>query len=124
MENQEQYVLTATLKRTKLASKEKSITRCRSLIVAKSSETGAGIGTTTFNDGLTYDRTYGLRVQDDEISLNYPEIHRVLGVFESNDNNPAKLPSITVNNASDVFNSNNVVIGEQFIGNNNECLHT
>ena len=116
------HTLTATLKRTKLASKEKSITRCRSLIVNKSSETGAGIGTTTFNDGLTYDRTYGLRVQDDEISLNYPEIHRVLGVFESNDNNPAKLPSITVNNASDVFNSNNVVIGEQFIGNNSGAL--
>ena len=122
LENQEQYVLTATLKRTKLSSKEKSITRCRSLIVAKSSETGAGIGTTTFDDGLTYDRTYGLRVQDEEISLNYPDIHRVLGIFESNDNNAAQLPSITVNNASDVFNSNNVVIGEQFIGNKSGAL--
>jgi len=116
------HTLTATLKRTKLASKEKSITRCRSLIVDKSSETGAGIGTTTFNDGLTYDRTYGLRVQDEEISLNYPDIHRVLAVFESNDNSAAQVPSITVNNASDVFNNNNVVIGEQFIGNTSGAL--
>ena len=77
--------LTATVKRSKLTSKDKTLTRCSSLIVNRSKYSGSGITTTSFNDGLTYSTVYGTRVQDDEISLNVPDLHRVLAIFESDD---------------------------------------
>ena len=116
------YKLTATVRRTKLINKEKSITRCRQLVVDKSKYAGAGIGSTTFGDGLTYNETYGLRVQDSRISLQYPEIYRVMGVFESNDTTDPQLPTLTISNASSALDGNNVVIGEQFIGNTSGSL--
>ena len=58
---------------------------------------------------------YGTRVQDEEISLNLPDIHRVLAVFESNDATNPQLPQITVSSQTDTF-TNNVVVGEQFVG--------
>ena len=129
------YTLTATLKRTKLNAKSKKITRCSNLIVRKSKYDGSGIGTNNFNDGLNVDasgsvisagnrRGYGTRVQDREISLNYPDIHRVLGVFEANDTTDPQLPTLRVDasSASEVFTSNNVTIGEQIIGNSSGAL--
>ena len=61
--------LTATIRRSSLSSKEKSIVRCSDLVITKSESTGSGIGTTSLNDGLTYSQYYGTRVQDEEISL-------------------------------------------------------
>ena len=107
--------LTATVKRSKLTSKDKTLTRCSSLIINRSKYTGSGITTTTFNDGLTYSTVYGTRVQDDEISLNVPDLHRVLAVFESDDKDNPTLPSITATSQSATF-TNNVIVGEQIIG--------
>ena len=108
-------VLTVAIKRSKLASKEKSIVRCSDLIVDKSQLVGSGTGSTTFNDGLTYSQYYGTRVQDEEISLNVPEVSRVLGIFESNDTNNPDLPTIVATDTTATF-TGNVVVGEQFIG--------
>lgn len=107
--------LTVTAKRTKLTSKVKTVTRCSDLIVDRSHKAGSGIGSTTFNDGLTYSAVYGTRVQDDTISLNVPDALRILGIFESNDTANPDLPSIIVSSQSDTF-TNNVIIGETFIG--------
>jgi hypothetical protein len=107
--------LTITCKRSKLTSKSKTITRCANLVVDRSKFSGAGIGSTTFNDGLTENNVYGTRVQDEAISLNVPDVTRVLAIFESNDDNDPDLPSIIVSTQSDTF-TNNVIIGEQFIG--------
>ena len=107
--------LTITAKRTKLTSKVKTVTRCSDLIVDRSHKAGSGIGSTTFNDGLTFSAVYGTRVQDDTISLNVPDALRILGIFESNDTANPDLPSIIVSSQSDTF-TNNVIIGETFIG--------
>ena len=107
--------LTVTCKRSKLTSKVKTISRCTDLIVNRSKYGGSGIGSTTFNDGLTENGVYGTRVQDEEISLNVPDVTRILGIFESNDTANPDIPSITVSIQSDTF-TNNVTIGEQFIG--------
>ena len=109
--------LTALCKRNKLTSKDKTINRCNSIIINRSKFAGAGAGTTltTFDDGLTFNNVYGTRVQDEEISLNLPDIHRVLAVFESNDATNPQLPQITVSSQTDTF-TNNVVVGEQFVG--------
>ena len=111
-------VLTFTCKRSTLGSKTKTISRCNNLVVQRSKKAGSGIGSTTFNDGLDYGDgsfPYGTRVQDESISLNVPDVTRILGVFESNDIGAADLPSIIVSSQSDTF-SNNVVIGEQIVG--------
>ena len=104
-------ILTVTCKRSTLSSKVKTVARCTNLVVARSKNQGAGIGSTTFDDGLTYSNAfpYGTRVQDEEISLNVPDVTRVLAVFESNDNTAPTLPSIVASSASDTF-SNNVAI--------------
>ena len=107
--------LTVTAKRTKLTSKVKTVTRCSDLIIDRSKNAGAGIGSTTFNDGLTFSAVYGTRVQDDTISLNVPDALEILGIFESNDTANPDLPSIVVSSQSDTF-TNNAIIGETFIG--------
>ena len=108
-------VLTATVRRSSLSSKEKSIVRCNSLTVDKSELTGSGIGTTSLDDGLSYGQYYGTRVQDREISLNVSEVSRVLAIFESNDTNDPDLPTLIVTDATASF-TGNVTAGEQFIG--------
>ena len=72
--------LTVAVRRSKLSSKEKSLTRCNSLTINRSDLSGSGITTTSFNDGLTASSVYGTRVQDEEISLNVPEVTRVLAI--------------------------------------------
>ena len=113
-----QAVLTAAVRRSSIVSKEKSLVRCNSLVVDKSELAGSGIGTTSLNDGLIAGNyPYGTRVQDREISLNVPEVTRVLAIFESNEpsSNPPTLPAITVTNQTETF-TGNVLVGEQFIG--------
>jgi len=107
--------LTAAIRRSALASKEKSLKRCSSLIINRSNLEGSGTTDTTFNDGLTFNAVYGTRVQDEEISLNEPDVVRVLGVFETNDSTDPDLPLIGVTNQTDTFDGN-VTVGEQFIG--------
>ena len=114
--------LTFTAKRTRLLSKTKTIARCQQLIISRSKLTGSGIGATTFDNGLDGPNQnggsqfpYGTRIEDREISLNFPDVTRVLGVFQSNGNGDATLPSFTVSSQSDTF-TNNVVVGEQIIG--------
>jgi hypothetical protein len=107
--------LTAAVRRSKLSSKEKSLTRCNNLVINRSDLTGSGTASSTFEDGLTSSSVYGTRVQDEEISLNVPDVVRVLAVFESNDSTDPDLPLISVTNQTDTF-SGNVTVGEQFVG--------
>ena len=107
--------LTAAIRRSALASKEKSLKRCSDLIINRSNLEGSGTTDTTFNDGLTFNAVYGTRVQDEEISLDVPDVVRVLAVFETNDSTDPDLPLIGVTNQTDTF-TGNVTRGEQFIG--------
>ena len=110
-------ILTLTCRRSSLSSKVKSVSRCNNLVVSRSRNQGSGAGATTFDDGLTWSSAFpfGTRVQDEVISLNVPDVTRVLAIFESNDSSAADLPQVTVSNATDTF-SNNVLVGEQMIG--------
>ena len=107
--------LTATCRRSTIKSKTKSIKRCEQLVVNKSKFSGAGIGSTTFDNGLTFNDTFGYRVEDEVIALGFAEGSRILGIFESNDNTDPDIPSVTVSSQSDSF-TGNVIAGEQFIG--------
>ena len=102
-------ILTATLKKINTKTRKKSYNRCSSLTINK---TSSGISTNT--SGLTVSTVYGLRVEDDEISLNVPDVESVIGIFESSSSSTPILPSITlINLNSNILNS---IKGERIVG--------
>ena len=66
------------------------------------------------NDGLTYDTTYGNRVQDNRISLGVCDAAYVLAVLESSTTSDPQFPVLQLTN----LNSNilNALQGEAMIG--------
>ena len=107
----------ATLNKNNVIQKQKSLNNVSSILITRSSDTASGIGSTTLNDGLTYSNVYGTRVQDKEISLNKPDVLRVLGVFESDDQNDPNLPTATVTSISGPNQStSDFIVGEKIIG--------
>ena len=107
-----------SLKKINITSKSKKNRKSSSLIVANSSNSSSGIGTTTLNDGLVFgDFPYGTRVQDQEISLNTPDVIDVHGVFESFGVEDPSSPQLTLSsltgpNATTI----DLILGETFIG--------
>jgi len=106
-----------TVKNTKPNSKIKNFNSVGSLIVNRSKYASSGIGTTTLNDGLTYSQIYGLRVQDEEISLNVPDVVRVVGVFESKTTDDPQLPKIKLSGfTGPTINNQDFIVGEHILG--------
>lgn len=113
--NSNSSILTVTFKKINTSSKKKIYNRCSSLLIDK---TLSGINTST--NGLTKSSIYGLRVEDKEISLNVPEVERIIGIYESSTSSDPILPSITLID----LNSNilNLVKGERIIGNDSNAV--
>jgi hypothetical protein len=114
--------LTVTLRKRRLKSRKKIYNRCQVLEIVNSNNTSSGIGSTTLNDGLTYNRYYGTRVQDDRISLNVPDVIFVMGVFESSSSNGngASLPKLEIVNLN--ANILNVIKGEMIYGQTSNAM--
>ena len=114
--------LTVTFKKKDLTPKSKVYNRNAVLIVDKSSKEGSGTATTSFQDGLTFGKIFGTRVQDKQICLNVPDVQDVLAVFESNDENEPELPKLTLTN----FNANilNTIKGEYIKGETSGAVAT
>jgi len=112
-----------TLNKNKVVQKQKSLNNVSSVVITRSSDTSSGIGSTTLNDGLTYSNVYGTRVQDKEISLNKPDVLRVLGVFESDDQNDPNLPTATLTSISGPNQStSDFIVGEKIIGEDTKAV--
>jgi hypothetical protein len=106
-----------TVRNIKPSFKQKQLNTASTLVINKSQYTSSGIGTTTLNDGLTYSNVYGVRVQDNEICLNVPDIVRVLAVYESTDTSDPQLPRIQLTGYTGPSNNNqDFIIGENIIG--------
>ena len=86
----------------------------------KSGSVSVGNGAAAVADGLIYDKRYGLRVQDEEISLNYPDVSKFLAVYESIDSNTPTLDILQFTSTVDV--QTNAIIGENIYGNNNNVI--
>ena len=63
---------------------------------------------------------YGLRIEDDEISLNVPDVVKVIGVFESKTTATPVLDSLTF--VSGLSLNTNVVVGELIRGDNSRAI--
>ena len=110
--------LVASLTKIKPKSKVKIKNRVNSIVINKSKLEGSGIGATTLDNGLTYGNyPYGTRVEDEEISLNVPDIVEIHGIFESSGTNAPSAPSLTLQTInSQSTTTAEILIGEQLVG--------
>ena len=109
--------LIATLRKVNVTSKIKEKQKINVLNIVGSASSTSGIGTTTLNDGLTYNTVFGTRVQDSEISLNVPDVTKVYGIYESSNTNNASLPVLTLSSInSATAKTGDLLIGEMFVG--------
>ncbi len=110
--------LIATIQRVEVKAKQKNKIKISTITLDKSSNPGSGIGATTLNDGLIYGNyPYGTRIQDSEICLNYPDVTKIYGVFESSNVSDPILPSLSlidINSANGTVDD--LIIGEEIYG--------
>ena len=107
-------VLNSTLSKNEIKSKIKTYNKSQLYYVRLSNDKGSGSSVgNSIQDGLIFDKRYGLRVQDEEISLNYPDTVKVLSVLESLDENDPILDTLSFSDTVDV--DNNAIIGEDII---------
>ena len=108
-------VISVTAEKQGIQSKVKEYQRSQLVTVDKSNFVGSGSSVANLNDGLTYNSTaYGLRVQDESISLNVADVSRVLVVYESLDTNAPTLDHVEFPSSANVLA--NAKIGENIIG--------
>jgi len=109
--------LFATVLKSKVKNKLKKLNEANVINISRSTLASSGIGTNSLNDGLTFNRVFGTRVQDRKISLNVPDVCQLLGVFESNDSGNADLPSLTLTAYSGPSgNNSDLIVGEKITG--------
>jgi len=116
--NNTNATLIATLKKIKPKSKVKLKNRVNTLIVNKSKNVGSGIGSTTLNDGLSFGNfPYGTRVQDENISLNTPDIIKVHAIYESANTSAASAPTAILSSINGpTSKTSDFIIGEKLTG--------
>ena len=120
--------INVTLIKNKVKSKIKGYTRSQKLNVTRSKYNtsgtiaagGQGDGTTQIQDGLIFDKRYGLRVQDEEISFFHPDVVKFLAVYESTNELAPTLDRLIFTSTADV--TNNATIGENIIGSNSNVI--
>ncbi len=112
-------VLNTTIQKNFIQSKKKIYNRSQKLNVTGSTSktsgsTALGDGTENVADGLTFNKFFGLRVQDKRISLNYPDVVKVIAIYESVDGTTPTLDKIKFSASAGV--SENVIVGENISG--------
>ena len=109
-------IVNVTLKKNGIQSKIKKFTRSAVKVVNLSKLAQSGSASSiSISDGLTYTPdAYGLRVQDDQISLNVPDVAKVLVVYESTNTGDPTLDAIEFSSISNV--GADAIIGENIIG--------
>ena len=90
-------------------------------MVDKSKLSGSGIGRTTLNDGLTFGSyPFGTRAQDKKISINTPDLIKILGVFESLDTNVPILDKLSF--VTGLGLDTNAILGEKIVGSDSKAI--
>jgi len=118
-------VVNLSVKKNGIQSKIKNYNKSKTLDIvhskyAASGTVAVGNGAEFLADGLTVDPRYGLRVQDERISLNYPDVSKFIAVYESIDTEKPTLDQFRFSSTASV--AVNAVIGENIIGNNSRAI--
>lgn len=98
-----------TLEKQNIKAKNKIFTRSEKVIVNKTA-----IGIATNISGLTTSQYYGLRVEDEEISLNLPDAVNIVAIYESLNTQQPVLDKLTF--VSGLNLDTTTVLGEKIIG--------
>jgi hypothetical protein len=116
--------LTTTLRKIKPKAKVKRKNRVNSVVIDKSKYVGSGIGGTTLNDGLIYGNyAYGTRVQDKNISLNFPDIIEIHGIFESSNTSTPSAPLMVLSSINGATGTtSDLIIGEEILSQNGNTI--
>jgi len=102
-----------TLKKRQVSNKSKNFVRSRQVSITRTS----GISTAT---GLTTSNYYGLRVEDDNISLNVPDVVNVRAIYESTTNSAPTLDKLTF--AIGLGLDTNAITGEKIVGKDSRAV--
>ena len=108
-----QVVVNTTLKKVGASSKSKDYLRSQQLSVTRTS------GVNTLN-GLSIHDGYGVRVEDREISLNVPDVVKILAVYESKSNAVPVLDALTF--VSGLSLNTNAIVGEKIVGKDSRAV--
>ena len=113
LNNSTAVILNTTLKKIGLTSKSKDYVRSSQLEVSKT------VGVST-NGGLVQNKYYGLRVEDDNISLNVPDVVKIHAVYESKNTVAPTLDKLTF--VSGLSLNENSIVGEKIVGNDSRAI--
>ena len=72
------------------------------------------VGINTSLSGMDKATGYGLRVEDREISLNVPDVVKIIGIFESIDTNSPTLDRLTFPSGLNLDTT--AIVGEKIVG--------
>tara|TARA_B100001094_G_scaffold252306_1_gene250301 strand:+ start:18727 stop:26040 length:7314 start_codon:yes stop_codon:yes gene_type:complete len=115
-------VVSITAKKQGIRSKIKNYVKSQfvDVVLSRLPESGSTEGD-TLNDKLSFNNVaYGLRVQDEEISLNVPDAVKVLAVYESIDGAQPTLDTISFSATANV--GTNALLGENIIGDQSKAI--
>ena len=115
VQNKNISLINATFVKTGIKNRIKQYSRSLTINIdySKFPESGTSEGS-SLNDGLVYNQFYGLRVQDEEICLRYPDVSKVIAVYESLDSSSPSLDQLIFDSFSNV--DTNAIIGENITG--------
>ena len=109
------------MKKPEFKAKNKVVNRSHVVNITRSANKQSGsTANNSLNDGLTYNKYYGVRVQDEEICLNYPDVAKVVSVYESLDSSDPTLDKIQFTSTASVHT--NTIIGEHIIGSTSKAI--
>jgi hypothetical protein len=119
--NQSDIVVNVSLVKNGIQSKVKTYNKSATINVSlsKYAQSGTTNGS-SLNDGLTYNQYYGLRVQDEEICLKYPDVSKIIAVYESFDSSSPVLDTIQFSASANV--TTNAIIGENIVGKSSKAV--
>jgi len=107
--SQSNVVVNSTVKKNSIKNKQKLYVRSQKIEVSKCVS-----GASAAVSGLTTSKYYGLRVQDEEISLNVADVANVVAIYESVNNSSPVLDSLNFQSGLDL--NTNAILGEKVIG--------
>ena len=109
-----QVTVNVSMKKVGASSKSKDYTRSQQIEVTRT------VGISTLTSLLTPSNAYGLRVEDREISLNVPDVSKVVAVYESKTTAIPTLDALTF--VSGLSLNTNAIIGEKIVGKDSRAV--
>jgi len=111
----------ATVTKNNIKTKVKEYKRSQQVDIIYSNKIGSGtVQGSTLNDGLTNSALYGIRVQDQDICLNHPDVGEVIAVYESLDKDKPILDKLVFTSTDPIFE--NAIVGESIVGENTNSV--